>query len=90
MDYGGTKLWIVLNPDNTKILINELKKATGVDCDHILDSKGYFIHPCQLTAWGIAYKIVIQKQGDLLVTTAGSAHMVCNMDFSISESIPFQ
>jgi hypothetical protein len=89
MDYGGSKLWIVLNPIQTRLLNEKLKIITGFHCANLLCNKEYFIYPALLHAWDLKFKIVIQKEGDLIVTTAGSAHLVCNLDFSLSKASSF-
>jgi len=85
MDYGGSKLWIVISPSSTTRFKDIMKKVANIDCPHVLDSKEFLLHPALLHAWGIKFKLVVQKEGDLVVTTPGTIHIVLNMDFSISE-----
>jgi len=85
MNYGGSKLWVVVNPHYTRKLLEIMKVVTNLDCPYVMGQKEHFIHPAMLHAWGIKFKMVVQTEGDLLVVTAGSLHFVYNMDFSISK-----
>jgi len=71
MDYGGSKLWIVISPSSAKKLKDIMKKVAKVDCPHVLDSKECLLHPALLHAWRIKFKLV--------VTTPGTIHIVLNM-----------
>jgi len=84
MNYGGSKLWIVINPVMTRKLITIMKEVCKLDCPYVMASKEYFIHPAMLTKRGIKLKLIVQNEGDLVVVTSGAMHCVLNMDFSIS------
>jgi len=71
MNMGGSKLWLVMNPANTRALIKIMQDIIGIPCSHLMDSKAFYIHPALLRQWGIKYKLVVQREVDLLVTTVG-------------------
>lgn len=56
-------------------------------CPQSLEHKIYTISPRLLKKWGIPYKIVIQKSGDLFFIRSGTYHTVVNMGRNTAEAV---
>ncbi|KAJ8682249.1 hypothetical protein QAD02_018041, partial [Eretmocerus hayati] len=72
--WGREKIWILLRPEHEWTLQSKLYEMLGrlrttpwkPDLDLPSHPKELLVKPAQLESWGVPYKIVVQRPGDLL------------------------
>ena len=88
---GSPKIWCIVDKsmgaELTKRFAVYLKEKQGDACPQALEHKIYTITPKLLKEWGIPYKILEQRPGDLFFIRSGTYHTVVNMGRNTAEAV---
>ena len=89
---GAPKLWTMIDPKSKDRLEGKVLEALNIRstiCDQFIRHRNLIIPPAILRKWGISFKLILQKPGDIVTVRGDTYHYGINLGSNLAEAINY-